>query len=179
MQIVTGKQVGAGTRANAYVMLVGDKGKTGKLSLRGWFDFLNPISSDTYDNLVVVSDNDLGNVLVVVVGCDGSWFEDQWYVSSVSVADVQTKDVGQFPCYHWIGGDDSVTITAKTSEFCMVAMQMILSSACTGCMYRTLAKISPPFSARTLGIIGDWAYNRERRVLTRIYAHPRPQIEAY
>ncbi len=33
VQIVTGKQVGAGTRANAYVMLVGDKGKTGKLSL--------------------------------------------------------------------------------------------------------------------------------------------------
>ena len=117
VQIVTGQQVGAGTRADAYVMLVGDKGKTGKLSLRGWFDFLNPISSDTYDNLVVVSDNDLGNVLVVVVGCDGSWFEDQWYVSSVSVANVQTKDIGQFPCYHWIGGDDSVTITAKTSKF--------------------------------------------------------------
>ncbi len=45
--------------------------------------------------------------------------------------------------------------------------------------YRTLAKINPPFSARTLGIIGDWAYNHERRVFTRIYAHPRPQIEAY
>ncbi len=30
-------------------------------------------------------------------------------------------------------------------------------------------EISPPFSARTLGIIGDWAYNRERRVFTRIY----------
>ncbi len=46
-------------------------------------------------------------------------------------------------------------------------------------LYRTLAKLSPPFSARTLGIIGDWAYNRERRVFTRIYAHPRPQIEVY
>ena len=36
------------------------------------------------------------------------------------------------------------------------------------CMYQKpfipyLAKISPPFSARTLGLIGDWAYNRERR----------------
>ena len=46
-------------------------------------------------------------------------------------------------------------------------------------IYRTLAKIRPPFSARSLGLLGDWAFNRERRVLIRIYAHPRPQIEVY
>ena len=46
-------------------------------------------------------------------------------------------------------------------------------------MYRTLAKIRPPFSARSLGLLGDWAFNRERRVFIRIYAHPRPQIEVY
>ena len=46
-------------------------------------------------------------------------------------------------------------------------------------LYRTLAKIRPPFSARSLGLLGDWAFNRERRVFIRIYAHPRPQIEVY
>ncbi len=45
--------------------------------------------------------------------------------------------------------------------------------------YRTLAKVRPPFSARSLGLLGDWAFNRERRVFIRIYAHPRPQIEVY
>ncbi len=47
------------------------------------------------------------------------------------------------------------------------------------CMYRTLAKIRPPFSARSLGLLGDWAFNRELRVFIRMYAHPRPQIEVY
>ncbi len=46
-------------------------------------------------------------------------------------------------------------------------------------MYRTLAKIRPPFSAKSLGLLGDWAFNRKRRVFIRIYAHPRPQIEVY
>ncbi len=46
-------------------------------------------------------------------------------------------------------------------------------------LYRTLAKIRPPFSARSLGLLGDWAFNRERRVFIRIYAHSRPQIEVY
>ena len=40
--------------------------------------------------------------------------------------------------------------------------------------YHTLAKIRPPFFARSLG--WDWAFNRERRVFIRIYAHPRPEI---
>ena len=113
---MTGRQLGAGTTANAYVTLVGDKGKTGKLSLRGYWDFLKPISRDTYNNLTVVTDNDLGKVLVVIVGCDGSWVEDQWYVSAVTVADLQSKETEQFPCYHWIAGDSYVSITAHTSK---------------------------------------------------------------
>ncbi len=40
-------------------------------------------------------------------------------------------------------------------------------------MYCTLAKIRPPFSARSLDFLGDWAFNREWRVFIRIYAHPR------
>ena len=40
-------------------------------------------------------------------------------------------------------------------------------------------KIRPPFSARSLDLLGDWAFNRERRVFIRIYAHLRPQIEVY
>ena len=43
--------------------------------------------------------------------------------------------------------------------------------------YRTLAKIRPPFSARSLGLLGDWEFNREQRVFIRTYAHPQPQIE--
>ncbi len=104
----------AGTSGNAYVMLVGDKGKTGKLWLRGWLDFR--VCGESFDNLTVESNDNLGNVLVVVVGCDSGWFEDEWYVSFVTVANMQSKSVDQFPCYQWIDGDSSVSITASTSE---------------------------------------------------------------
>ncbi len=97
-------------------MLIGDKGKTGKLSLRNFYDFLNPVSRDTYDNLTVTTDTDLGSVLVVIVGCDGSWLEDQWYVSAVTVVNLQSKEIDQFPCHHWIGGDSFVSITTHTSK---------------------------------------------------------------
>ncbi len=104
----------ADTTGNAYVMLVGDKGKTGKLWLRGCLDFR--VGGDSFDNLTVESNDDLGNVLVVVVGCDAGTFDDVWYVSCVTVANMQSKSVDQFPCYHWIDGDSSVSITASTSE---------------------------------------------------------------
>ncbi len=58
----------------------------------------------------------------------------------------------------------------------VISMQACLHSIY---IYRTLAKIRPPFSTRSLGLLGDWAFNRERRVFIRIYAHPRPQIEVY
>ncbi len=118
VQIVTGKQTDAGTTGDSYVMLVGDKGKTEKLSLRRWFDY--EVGENSFNNLTIVTDDDLGKVLVVVVGCDAGWFEDQWYVSFVTVVNLQLQQVDEFPCYHWIDGDSHVTITATTSELLVV-----------------------------------------------------------
>ncbi len=118
VQIVTGKQMDAGTTGDSYVMLVGDKGKTEKLSLRGWFDFR--VGKNSLNNLTIVTDDDLGKVLVVVVGCDSGWFEDHWYVSFVTVVNLQLQEVDRFPCNHWIDGDSHVTITATTSELLVV-----------------------------------------------------------
>ena len=97
---------------------MGDKGKTEKLSLRGWFDY--QVGENSLSNLTIVTDDDLGKVLVVVVGCDTGWFEDHWYVSFVTVVNLQLQEVDEFPCYHWIDGDSHVTITATTSKFIVV-----------------------------------------------------------
>ena len=58
VQIVTGKQLDAGTTGDSYVILVGDKGKTEKLSLRGWFDY--QVGENSLSNLTIVTDDDLG-----------------------------------------------------------------------------------------------------------------------
>ena len=127
MQIVTGKELGAKTKNRVYLTLVGNKGQTGKVSLHGLLKVvLNPISKKAVENLTIVSDRDLGDILVVIVGNVGfdrgpmQLIDDFWYVSSVGLANLQTDTVEHFPCYHWIGENSSVSITAKTSRLnCM------------------------------------------------------------
>ncbi len=114
VQVVTGQQCGAGTEfGNTYIELVGDKGRTGQLSLHGMF---NSLERDTFTNLTVVADAELGKVLVVVVGCGVEFLLDSWYVSFVMVVNLQLQVVEQFPCYSWISKSNYVTITANTSE---------------------------------------------------------------
>ncbi len=114
VQIVTGKQLGAGTFHSTYVELVGEKGRTGRLFLHGLCN--SGVKRDTYNNLTVVTDAELGKVLVVVVGCGPDLCQDNWYVSFVMVANLQLQEVDQFPCYSWISKSNFVTITANTSE---------------------------------------------------------------
>ena len=59
------------------------------------------INRDTIETLTIVSDKDLGDILVVTVGCDAvADLLDDWYVSSVVVVNIQTDAVEHFPCYH-------------------------------------------------------------------------------
>ncbi len=114
VQVVTGKQLGAGTFSNTYIELVGDKGRTGQLSLHGMCN--SQIKRDTFNNLTVVADAELGQVQVVVVGCGVDLGQGNWYVSFVMVVNLQLQVVDQFPCYSWISKNNCVTITANTSE---------------------------------------------------------------
>ena len=117
MQIETGKQLCAGTHGCVYVSLVGNKGQTGKVTVQGAIDAVfKSINRDTIETLTIVSDKDLGDVLVVTVDCDADAdLLDDWYVSSVAVVNIQTDAVEHFPCYHWIGRHSSVSFTANTS----------------------------------------------------------------
>ena len=86
--------------------------------------YIGAITKETTENWLVVTNQDLGDILVVIVGnsvdTSSQWMEDTWYVSFVGVANPQTNTVEHFPCYHWIGENSSVSITAKTSRLnCM------------------------------------------------------------
>ncbi len=93
--------------------------KQGKIHLTTWH--------------AIVTDDDLGKVLVVVVGCDSGWFQDHWYVT---VVNLQLQEVDQFPCYHWIDGDSHVTITATTSK--VITTNMYNTSELAVCAYSQL-----------------------------------------
>lgn len=84
----------------------------------GWLGALRrPHRRQVCDDLIVESSEDLGDILVVVLGNNNGWFTDQgtpWYVKYVRVYSDNKEVV--FPCYHWIGDEEHIHFTAYTSK---------------------------------------------------------------
>ena len=117
---MNGKQLGAGTSSpEAFISLIGRSGHSGKLYLQGFLSLLsgNTIHQDTWDNVIIESNGDLGEILVVILGIDESIVDDPWYVNEVGVYNFQSSKHDAFSCYHWIGNGDSISITAQTSKY--------------------------------------------------------------
>ena len=119
VRIATGSEVGAGTPdSDVYVTLVGSKARTGQLALvSGWWS--RPLASKTYVDLLIESNLDMGEVLVVFLGNPKNWLfsvGSPWYVDFVDVIDQQSKEKVVFPCYHWINDGDAISFTSKTSK---------------------------------------------------------------
>ena len=122
VRVVTGQQDGSGTTdTGVFVNLIGSKGQSGKIYLMNWLTALSGTAKTrTYDDLLVESDGDLGDILVVVLGNDKNWIAvlgAPWFVDFVYVHDFQSKSHQEFPCYHWIGDGSCVTFTAKTGRW--------------------------------------------------------------
>ena len=116
VQITTGSQLLAGTLNEASINLIGHKAQTGKLEMTSTFGKIN-FTSGSAEVFVVTSEQDLGDILVVALGCDAIKIKGlDWYVSFVAVANLQTNVMKRFPCYHWIGAKSSVSITEHTSK---------------------------------------------------------------
>ena len=120
VRIVTGSEMFAGTPdKDIYLSLTGSKFRTKKLMIvQGWFSM--GISSHYYDDLVVESNNDLGDMLVVNLGNMKNWAfstGSAWFVDFVDVHDLQTKEKKVFPCYHWVEDGDDISFTAETSKW--------------------------------------------------------------
>ena len=120
-RIVNGKMATAGTfGADVYFNLIGDKASTGNISIYDFWHYIcGGISSNTFLDFIVETEKSLGEVLVVILGIDGGKIalDSTWFVSYTVAYELSTKVEIQFPCYHWIGKDTSVSTTSKTSEF--------------------------------------------------------------
>ena len=100
--------------SGVYFSLTGSKRSSDRIR----FNFLGA-KKKSHEYVVVESDEDLGGVLVVELGNEKYLLldsADSWYVDQTTVFLFESKTKIVFPCYHWIGNGDSVTITAKTSK---------------------------------------------------------------
>ena len=122
VRVVNGRMDAAGTTGgvDTYITLIGTEGSTGKVSLLGTLRYLfKGMDSGTYEDLVIKTEKNLGDIQVVIIGIEGGLlaFNSVWFVDYTDVSDLtrQSKSV-HFPCYHWIKANEYVSTTSKAGE---------------------------------------------------------------
>ena len=118
-----------------YITLVGSKASSGKVPIvdTRFMIKIPAIYKNCYDDLMIESSADLGELLVVIIGnpknplftlnpfqvaanLTSAVTGSAWFVSFVNFIDLQTKQAVEFPCYHWINDGSDVSFTARTSK---------------------------------------------------------------
>jgi len=95
LTIATANKHGAGTEANVFVQLFGSSGETERMALgKGKFD-------RGQSHVHSFQSKDLGALTKVRVGHDNAGLAPGWLVDTVSVKNLRTSDVYEFPVFQW------------------------------------------------------------------------------
>ena len=134
IRIVTGNQKAcSATAQDVFLTVTGTKSKTDKMSLvsLGLFQRLRALKffqQGTYDDMIIETDQNLGDIEVVGVGLHYDWIrrltsallDHHWYVEYVSIIDFKdepSETETRFPCYHWLGyNNKEVTAVSKVGK---------------------------------------------------------------
>ncbi len=122
VRIVTGSQEGAEAEfaGDVYIKLLGNKASS-QVKLGSFLTALESrYDRQHFDDLVIETDQDLGDVLVVTLGnCyDGpDVVIASWFVDFVMIYDFKGQQGEEFPFYHWIGAGDYDSCTSHTSKW--------------------------------------------------------------
>ena len=110
VRIVTGKLDAILTGGRSmYITIIGSVASSSKMKV--------DVSFWGFDDLIIEADGNLGNILVVEIADHHTWHDKKpVHVSFVTVHDFQSDSCEDFPCYHWVGNEESVSFTAHTSE---------------------------------------------------------------
>lgn len=139
VRIVTGSQKAcSATAKDVFFAVSGTKGKSDRISL-GLFQRLRALNSfhrDRHDDMIIETDQQLGDVQVVGVGLHydlitgkvedilaGKVEDDcHWYVDYISIIDFQNNQSEvQYPCYHWLGyNNKEVTAVSKVCKLIII-----------------------------------------------------------
>ena len=137
---MTGSWQGGSAKAKeVFFTLTGTKLQSEKMSLSTFQRLFerDAFQEETHDDMIIETDQHLGDVQVVGVGLEYDWiadaqanlFNNYWYVSYISIIDFQNEQSEtHFPCYHWLGYDSKeVTAVSKVGKLSlMVAIAMHL-----------------------------------------------------
>ncbi|XP_078368600.1 lipoxygenase homology domain-containing protein 1-like isoform X2 [Oculina patagonica] len=104
MTIKTGDKPSAGTDANVYFALHGDKGETPRIALQDESQTFKRFERGRADKFVVQT-ADVGKLEKLVIGHDNKGGDPAWYLEEVDV-DIPVRDEHyKFRCGGWLGGE--------------------------------------------------------------------------
>ncbi len=99
VSVHTGDKRGAGTDANVFIILHGEKGDSGKRNLESSGNNFERARIDTFGVEVI----DIGELTKVTIGHDGSGFGSGWFLDNIVVRDqtLRNKEY-KFQCGRWL-----------------------------------------------------------------------------
>ncbi|KAH3761318.1 hypothetical protein Pelo_6863 [Pelomyxa schiedti] len=99
---ITGDRRGAGTDANVYITIYGEKGTSPKTILDGPGNLFERNRSDEFGLECV----DLGALTKIVIGHDNSGFGASWFLDKVIVQELEVPNTWYFLCGKWLSKHD-------------------------------------------------------------------------
>ncbi|KAH3714459.1 lipoxygenase-like protein [Pelomyxa schiedti] len=95
---ITGDRRGAGTDANVYLIMFGDKGASPKSQLDGPGNRFERGRADEFGLECI----DLGNLTKIVIGHDNSGFGASWFLDKVVIKEEESGSTWYFLCGKWL-----------------------------------------------------------------------------
>ena len=102
VDVTTGNRRGAGTDANVFIFIYGDKGDSGERFLDGSGNDFERGETNSFGVECV----DLGEIQKIRIGHDNKGIGPGWFLETVKITNLTTNQVYFFPSGHWFAKDE-------------------------------------------------------------------------
>ncbi|KAH3767689.1 hypothetical protein Pelo_458 [Pelomyxa schiedti] len=109
INVHTGNIRGAGTDANVFLEIFGEKGTSEKRKLEGKGNLFERNHMDSFQFECV----DLGELQKIIIGHDNSGVNAAWYLEKVVIREQDSGKIWHFPCGRWFARDEEDHFTER------------------------------------------------------------------
>jgi hypothetical protein len=102
IMVITGNVRGAGTDADVFITIVGEKGKVDRELLSNNKDNFERGRVDNFG----VQTTDLGELKSITIGHNGRGFGSAWFLDKVFIINDKTEKKWVFPCNRWFAKNE-------------------------------------------------------------------------
>ncbi|XP_058024091.1 lipoxygenase homology domain-containing protein 1 [Ahaetulla prasina] len=104
VHVITGVIWGAGTDANVYLSIYGERGDTGERHLK-YSNQLNKFEKEQVD-VFTVKAIDLGELKKLRIRHDDSGSNSAWFLERIDIIDTKEDSIYYFPCQRWLAVEE-------------------------------------------------------------------------